>query len=917
MKTVESRNATATIMRETRPFFSKESDRHFFGSAKKEKPFFPNSSIQPKLEIGHPDDVYEREADTVADRVISEISHPSQKSESKGDADTYNEEKKIRKFEEEVDPSAEVKKLHRKPIFESNAEPADDENSIQKKAENSTSKSVDNSVEGSLAGSKGSGRSLPEGTRQQMESSIGADFSGVRIHDDPGAAQMSKDLNAQAFTHGKDIYFNSGKYETNSKEGKHLLAHELTHTIQQGNRLHTSRIQRNVSNPHTTSGNTAPPPPGPPYKVKKDELDPSANPKTLKIENISLPGFKKRNSGKFKLPLLSLPERPKTKQDKSWRDTVKAAGKLNSRVADFLSKIQKPQGSDIYFLKAKQSEFRIFGTLQQLQEDSYVPKWTRFGKGGLHQVDHVLEMQLGGADQMDNYELLDATANNSAGPSIQAERKRRINVSLNAFRKAGVPGLPDVASLSSKQSDYIVIFNHIANWNLSVSGDGKRYWSREEIEDGKQLLQLRGMTAEEIAKSQGTQNELVLYVNERSGSPIRITLPFAGSKTNWLPGIDLVGLQYNATPVDGDKFGTVSIQLNRDFSDKLKSTNPFDIDFNKTPGLLNTGYMKFTKKQQAISGLLRFSGLSPIVIDEFRLDEKKGIVINGKIKTDLPLFKGAEIDLMVSGKDIRVSKIFSLGEVKSFPSPFKVTDISLSIFASTQSGFGVEGNIDFEVKNLGNGSIRAAAATKNGFGLSGEFIVDKKTFTGSIQVGYVKKLNDENGKWSIEGNLGIKEGVIKGVKKASLKALYKDDLLTMDGDAELTVPGIDKIKLHAEFAENGDFTFVANVELKQLPGIKSGNATVTIASKGEEGLKLGLSGEAEPDFPKVPNLNTRLKVSIPYDGVFEIRTTVSYKKGRFDGTIEVGVTNRQVDEKGQPQGEAPEQGEVLYLVTES
>ncbi|RNI33811.1 DUF4157 domain-containing protein [Hanamia caeni] len=67
-----------------------------------------------------------------------------------------------------------------------------------------------------------------------MESSIGADFSGVRIHNNSAAAQLSDNLNAQAFTHGNDIYFNSGKYDTSSSEGKHLLAHELTHTVNKG-----------------------------------------------------------------------------------------------------------------------------------------------------------------------------------------------------------------------------------------------------------------------------------------------------------------------------------------------------------------------------------------------------------------------------------------------------------------------------------------------------------------------------------------------------------------------------------------------------------------------------------------------------------------------------------------------------------
>ena len=66
-----------------------------------------------------------------------------------------------------------------------------------------------------------------------MEHGFGADFSNVRIHTDFEAAQMSSDIGAKAFTNGNDIYFNQNQYNPNSKEGKHLLAHELTHTIQQ------------------------------------------------------------------------------------------------------------------------------------------------------------------------------------------------------------------------------------------------------------------------------------------------------------------------------------------------------------------------------------------------------------------------------------------------------------------------------------------------------------------------------------------------------------------------------------------------------------------------------------------------------------------------------------------------------------
>ena len=75
---------------------------------------------------------------------------------------------------------------------------------------------------------------MPKNTLQEMNTSFGSDFSNVKIHNDSESADMNKELNAHAFTHGSDIYFNSGKYSPESKDGQHLLAHELTHTVQQG-----------------------------------------------------------------------------------------------------------------------------------------------------------------------------------------------------------------------------------------------------------------------------------------------------------------------------------------------------------------------------------------------------------------------------------------------------------------------------------------------------------------------------------------------------------------------------------------------------------------------------------------------------------------------------------------------------------
>jgi hypothetical protein len=87
-----------------------------------------------------------------------------------------------------------------------------------------------------IEGAAGKGKSLPDKTLHEMNSAFGKDFSDVKIHHDTEAAEMNKELDAQAFTHGKDIYFNEGKFDTENASGKNLLAHELTHVVQQNNK---------------------------------------------------------------------------------------------------------------------------------------------------------------------------------------------------------------------------------------------------------------------------------------------------------------------------------------------------------------------------------------------------------------------------------------------------------------------------------------------------------------------------------------------------------------------------------------------------------------------------------------------------------------------------------------------------------
>ncbi|MGN6297116.1 MAG: eCIS core domain-containing protein [Ginsengibacter sp.] len=163
-------------------------------------------SIQQKLSIGAVNDPLEYEADAMADKVMR---MPEQNFIQRKCAHCEEEERAQRK------PS---------------------ESFLQKK-ETADNQIASDTVSNQIQSTKGSGNVMPDTTKSFMESRFGANFSNVKIHIGSYASQLSNQLNAQAFTVGNDIYFNEGKYQPESSEGKHLLAHELTHMLQQDSQI--------------------------------------------------------------------------------------------------------------------------------------------------------------------------------------------------------------------------------------------------------------------------------------------------------------------------------------------------------------------------------------------------------------------------------------------------------------------------------------------------------------------------------------------------------------------------------------------------------------------------------------------------------------------------------------------------------
>ncbi|MGL4632446.1 MAG: DUF4157 domain-containing protein, partial [Leadbetterella sp.] len=175
-------------------------------------------TIQPKLTIGSPDDLYEQEADSVANSIMRMPEMP------------FSVQRKCAACEQE--------EIQKKPLTITSF--------IQKRGEDGGGVASD-AISNQIESSRGGGSPMGESTKSFMESRFGNDFSGVRIHTDANAVQLSQNLNAQAFTVGNDVFFNQGKYNPESDSGKHLLAHELTHTLQQGGGIER-KIQRTMYN---------------------------------------------------------------------------------------------------------------------------------------------------------------------------------------------------------------------------------------------------------------------------------------------------------------------------------------------------------------------------------------------------------------------------------------------------------------------------------------------------------------------------------------------------------------------------------------------------------------------------------------------------------------------------------------------
>lgn len=199
------------------------------------------SFIQAKMTVNAPNDIYEQEADEVAASVVSRMSAPEvQREEEEMQAMPLQRQEEEEELQMMPIQREEEEEMQAMPLQRQEEEEELQMMPIQRKSSDGGFE-VGGEIEQQINETRGQGSKLDDSTRSSFEGAMGYDLSGVTIHTGDHANQLSRSVEAKAFTTGSDIYFGEGQYNPGSSDGQQLLAHELTHVVQQG---HSQPIQQ-------------------------------------------------------------------------------------------------------------------------------------------------------------------------------------------------------------------------------------------------------------------------------------------------------------------------------------------------------------------------------------------------------------------------------------------------------------------------------------------------------------------------------------------------------------------------------------------------------------------------------------------------------------------------------------------------
>lgn len=778
---------------------------------------------------------------------------------------------------------------------------------------------------------RSSGRPLDRPTRSFMESRFGSDFSGVRVHDDARAAESARAVNARAYTVGQDIVFARESFEPHTSAGKALLAHELAHTIQQHGIQHA---KENVSFAHSSeydrlehqadhaahaalSGSAVRLTPAAGAglsRAKDDKADEEgkivstkkkksgnkqSNLGNHKVEPVE--GFESEEGRieEFEVDPFYLPA-AKGPAAKTEYENI-AGGKLET----FLENIQitgKGRAKTALWQKREPTDELRARWLNKVgwTADSADDLWKRSGGGAEFpklkngttcQMDHIVELQLGGDNTDQNIQPLERGPNQSSGGTIRAE--------LESLAK-------DIATDSSMASEDLTeiklrfkkvkVIGALDKLSASCPPPGKP--SCLEVEKCATTLKVEKTETGAVKVA-----SLDYPISAGGGSPrslkVPVTFPTAkdedvkieGSPENnaastLIPGMLLTNLRHEGK---GKKAGDV---VNARIDDRAETRLPISLNEKAGAIKLNVSDEGILTLDPALkkkaSFAFTYKYLSPGAITSIALNESGGVDWEGYLKPSIPFL--GRLDIAYKGGELRVTKGLDPKDLKR---PFPGVQISqASIGLKLAPEFKPEGKLAFlfgpEAKPLAEAVLTAST---DGVG----FIADGtlRVFIPGVDQAEAKviyKGGGDYGAGSWTGLITIESSQIKlpYVESGSLTVqLVPGRGIDVDGKVNLNLPGDNSATVGLKRADRA-WIFSGGGRFK-VPRVGPITVAVVYNTATEK-----LVAEAKDVSFEIFGVNAQLKsitgeIEPGKRPVFYGTGGVEIKKGKVDGRVDLNL----------------------------
>lgn len=751
------------------------------------------------------------------------------------------------------------------------------------------------------------GRSLDAPTRNYMESRFGRDFGGVRVHTDSAAAESARAINAKAYTAGQHIAFDQGQYRPDTVGGRHLLAHELAHTVQQSGvqrmatgidkgptdplEVEADRVANAVvtggafnvsrgSNPGLTISrrewSTQPLIPGLTAIGVKQWTDPAKDAdnqlaQAFDVGTFSLPGQKGADT--------TVVGRWTERKDADALESTITGGEPDK----LLLKQERPDTEEL-----RKIWFNRLGTT----EDKVIARWNneiaqRYGKTGpltdkfapitpdkpTAHMDHIVELQIGGNNVNENMQILDADQNVASGKMIYEGLKAKAQKIKAALTAKSMTVDKVILHFSDvKQAAYV--FPNLAKSAYQIGKDMEANPPKpdEDATAGMEDYLIKAGSSTTLKVPPGTK-----------AKTFKDPIPIAGSPINGPASTLILGMILNSLIANksGDK-----IEGTFDNAETSKTRIPFKTkeDSKLSFKVAADGTMTMVKPSKSVA--IYYPYLSEGVIKTINIDPDptKGISGTASITPSIKLIKS--IDVAFAPNELKI--IVPIDEKKLDPKipGFKITAASIDI--QLFPDFIPSGSISYAIgwgsKPLADGTITVKGSASEGFVATGDInahIPGLDEAKGEVSY---KKRDDGNYGWA--GFVELKTSTIPRTKNVNIRADLSSKGFILSGGLSIALPGSE--------ANEASLEFKWNQELGQR--VLEGKATYQPPVKGIKPFNIHLIYDLTADRLKGDGTTgfyfkgLEGTFTVNYDnGAVWGSGDINFTKGRASGSLHVDV----------------------------